>query len=180
MGYSEDQFYIVPLLVYFKCLDKFIENPSDINKKMLTLVKDTCVQIIKRSDDFGKIFTEKLRNFEACPINRTKDWIPNFKVFLAQTLCAIEAGVIKKDEFDWMKIIRFIVEEGSRRLIAKATEVPSKRAQWNYFNGNQTSKIIEKAMSLKNLNPDHKMSLNDILNKLSGGNSDDNSEEAKN
>ena len=147
---------------------------------MLSLVKDTCVQIIKRSEDFSKIFTEKLRKFEAAPINRTKDWIPNFKVFLAQTLCAIEAGIIKKDEFDWMKIIRFIVEEGPRRLIAKATEVPSKRAQWNYFNGNQTSKIIEKAMSLKNLNPDHKMSLNDILNKLSGGNSNDNSEEAKN
>ena len=179
MGYSEDQFYIVPLLVYFKCLEKFIENPSDINKKMLNLVKDTCVQIIKRSDDFGKIFTEKLRNFEAAPINRTKDWIPNFRVFLAQALCAIEAGVIKKDEFDWMKIIRFIIEEGSRRLISKTAEVPSKRAQWDYFNGNKTSKIIEKAMSLKNLNADHKMSLNDILNKLSGGNSDDNPEEAK-
>ena len=133
MGYSEDQFYIVPLLVYFKCLEKFIENPSDINKKMLILVKETCVQIIKRSDDFGKIFTEKLRKFEAAPINRTKDWIPNFKVFLAQTLCEIEAGVIKKDEFDWMKIIRFIVEEGSRRFIWKRNRSSFKKSTMRIF-----------------------------------------------
>ena len=179
MGYSDDQFYVIPFTVYFKWLNKFTDNPSDVNKKMLNLVKETWIQIVKRHEIFSARLIEKLRNFEAAPINRTKDWIPNFKVFLAQVLCAIEAGVIKKDEFDWMKIIRFIIEEGSRRLIAKETETPSKRAQWEYFNGKRTASIIENAMLIKNLKEEQQLTLKEILEKLNGTKSDDNSEETK-
>ena len=178
MGYSEDQFYIIPYTVYFKWLEKVMESPSDVNKKMLNLVQDTCIQILKRHEVFAGRIKEKLKNFEVAAVNRTKDCIPNFKVFMAQVLCSIEAGLLDKSEFDWIKIFRFLIEEGSRRLITKETEVPSKKAQWDYFNGKSTTKIVEKAMEIKNLKEGIKMTMKEILEKLNGEKAD-NAEEVK-
>lgn len=145
---------------------------------MLRLVKDTCIQILKRHEIFAGRIKEKLKNFETAAINRTKDCIPNFKVFMAQVLCSIEAGLIDKTEYDWVKIFRFLIEEGSRRLITKETEVPSKKAQCDYFNGKTTTKIVEKAMEIKNLKEGEKLTMNEILEKLNGEKAD-NSEETK-
>mmetsp|Transcript_42755 Transcript_42755/g.50110 ORF Transcript_42755/g.50110 Transcript_42755/m.50110 type:complete len:115 (-) Transcript_42755:1280-1624(-) len=41
MGYANDQFFVIPFTVMFKCLEKVFENPSDVNKKMLDVVKTT-------------------------------------------------------------------------------------------------------------------------------------------
>lgn len=73
MGYADDQYYTIPFTVMFKCLEKVQENPSDVNKKMLNLVKETCVQIVKRHEIFANRIVEKLKAFEEAPISRTKD-----------------------------------------------------------------------------------------------------------
>ena len=106
MGYSDDQYFIIPFTVLYRCLEKVNESPTDMNKTILSLVKQTCVEIAKRHEVFASRVVEKLKNFEIAPINRTKDVIPNFKVFLAQVLWWIEVGAIKKEDFDWMKITR--------------------------------------------------------------------------
>jgi hypothetical protein len=73
MGYADDQYYTIPFTVLFKCLEKVQENPSDVNKKMLNLVKETCVQIVKRHEILANRIVEKLKAFEEAPISRTKD-----------------------------------------------------------------------------------------------------------
>lgn len=123
---------------------------------------------MKRHTTFTERLIEKLKNFQEAPINRTKDCIPNFKVFLAQVLSGIEAGVIDKTEgYDWMKIIRFMVEEGSRRLIGKSAEVPTRKQQANMLNNKKTDDIVKEAMEIKGLCEEHQLSQQEIMAKLS-------------
>lgn len=91
-------------------------------------------------------------------------------MFIAQILAAIEAGVIDKDSnIDWQKIIRFMAEEGSRRLISKDAEVPSKKQQANYLNNKRTDEIVSKAMEIKDLSEDKKLTQAEVMELLSGG-----------
>ena len=166
MGYSDDQFYIIPFAVYYKLLEKVAKNQSDVNIKMLKVVKETWLQITQRHEVFRNKIVDKLDNFEVSSINRTKDWIPNFKVFIAQILWMIEIGWIDKEKYNWPKIIRFLVEEGSRRLNSKDTETHSNLSQWDYFNGKVTTKIIEKAMKIIKHPNDRILTAKEILSKL--------------
>jgi hypothetical protein len=170
MGYADDQFYVIPFTVLFKCYEKVQENSNDVNKKMLKLVLDTCVQIVIRHEIFSKNLIEKLKQFESSPSGRTKDCIPNFRVFIAQVISAIEAGVIDKNSnIDWAKIIRFLAEEGSRRLISKQAEVPSKKQLANYLNDKKTDEIVDKAMKIKDLSADKKLTQAEVMELLTGG-----------
>lgn len=80
MGYTESQFYIIPFTVLFRMYEIRNENPSELNNKMLSLILETCVQIVKRHEKFRDQIIEKLKNFEANPIHRTKEFIENFRV----------------------------------------------------------------------------------------------------
>mmetsp|Transcript_42754 Transcript_42754/g.50102 ORF Transcript_42754/g.50102 Transcript_42754/m.50102 type:complete len:428 (-) Transcript_42754:341-1624(-) len=179
MGYANDQFFVIPFTVMFKCLEKVFENPSDVNKKMLDVVKTTCVQIVKRHEKFAEGTLDKLKSFQASPAARTKDHIPNFKVFAAQVLACVEAGVIVKEDFDWPKIVRFLIEECSRRMIGKSVEPPTNIAQCNSLSGHRTTEIVAKAIEIKNLQLDQKLSIDEILEKLNGAKDKDTSEEEK-
>ena len=75
--------------------------------------------------------------------------------------------------------IRFLVEEKCRRLAQKEDDIPSKRTQSDYFNGNKTEKIVSKAMEIKNLSENQKFTVEEILEKLNGEKQIDNSEELK-
>lgn len=120
MGYESTQFYTIPFAVLFKCYNKIQEKDTELNQKILSVVKQTCWQIILRDNDFSTEIVNKLKAFEKYPIKRTKVYISTFKVFFAQILCWIDVGIIDKHQgYDWMKIIRFIIEEGDRRAYAK-------------------------------------------------------------
>ena len=91
-------------------------------------------------------------------------------MFVAQVICAIEAGYIDKTQgFDWMRIIRFMVEEGSRRLIGKSTEPPTKKQQSNFLNHKRTDEIVAKAMEIKGLDENLQLTQNEMLERLQGG-----------
>lgn len=176
MGYADDQFYTIPYTVLYTCYEKYFQNKNDINEKMLRLVKQTCVQIIKRHEVHAQRIIDALKAFQESPSGRTKDCIPNFRVFIAQVLSAIEAGVLDKSkDFDWMKIVRFLVEEEARRLLPKDHEVPTRRQQANFYNDKTTGIIVDQAMKIKDLSVDISLSPQEIMQKLSGG-----SEESKN
>lgn len=169
MGYSEDQFYIIPFTVLFKCYDKVAKSDSELNNKILSVVKETCIEIIKRHPPFAQKIVDKLKAFQAEPISRTKDCIPNFKVFWAQVLCCIEAGVIDKtDGLNWNKILRFAIEEDTRRLIGKSTEVPSKKQQCNILNNKKTDQIVAEAMKIKGLDENKQLTQDEIIATLRG------------
>jgi hypothetical protein len=170
MGYASDQFFIIPYTVLCACYEKYFQNKSDINEKMLRVVKATCIQIIKRHETHAERIIDALKAFQESPSGRTKDCIPNFRVFIAQILSAIEAGVLDKSkDFDWMKIIRFLVEEHARRLLPKNHEIPTRRQQTNFYNDKTTSNIVDQAMKIKGLSADMVLSPEEIMHKLSGG-----------
>jgi len=183
MGYSDDQFYIIPFTVLFKCHEMMFENQNDINKKMFDVVSKTCIEIVKRHEKFRERILEKLNNFQKEPIYRTKDNIENFRVFFAQILTLINAGYIDKSSgFDWPKFIRFTVEECTRRLIPKGSEVPSKRAQADFLNLKKTESIVKEGLEIKGIDPNEKLDKNqmlDRLNNLASEKPSDSAEEAK-
>ena len=179
MGYSDDQFYIIPFTVLFKLYQICQKNESDINRKMFEVVKDTCVQIIKRHPKFREKIIEKLTNFQNDPMHRTKEFVENFRVFFAQILAVIEESkeegfqkdgeertVFNKDNYDWNKIIRFTIEEASRRLIGKTADIPTRRNQANTLNNKVTESIVQKALDIKGIDPNEKLDKNQMLEKL--------------
>ena len=179
MGYSDDQFYIIPFTVLFKLYQICQKNESDINRKMFEVVKDTCVQIIKRHPKFREKIIEKLTNFQNDPMHRTKEFVENFRVFFAQILAVIEESkeegfqkdgeertVFSKDNYDWNKIIRFTIEEASRRLIGKTADIPTRRNQANTLNNKVTESIVQKALDIKGIDPNEKLDKNQMLEKL--------------
>lgn len=91
--------------------------------------------------------------------------------------------VFSKSDFDWHKIIRFAIEEVSRRLIGKSTEVPSRRAQANNLNGKKTEEIIQEALKIKGVDTNEKLNPNELLDRLNrinkGSGEDKTAEEAK-
>jgi len=55
MGYTSEQFFTVPYLVYIKSLNKLAEQPDkEINRKMSAQIEETCVKILETS----KVFQE--------------------------------------------------------------------------------------------------------------------------
>ncbi|CAI2379367.1 unnamed protein product [Moneuplotes crassus] len=163
MGYSDDQFYTIPYTVLYKCYEKCFENNNDINQKMLKLVLQTCVQLQTRHKGHVERIINTLKDFENDPIKRGKDCIPNFKVFLAQILTAIEAGTISDiSEYDWPKILRFLVEEENRRTALKGLETLTIREQSDFFNDGKTNEIVDKALEIKQLSEDAKLTQEEI------------------
>lgn len=47
MGYSSEQQFTVPFLVWMKAEQKAREDVKEINSKMLALIEQTCLEIIK-------------------------------------------------------------------------------------------------------------------------------------
>ena len=48
MGYTPEQLYTIPFLVYAKALAKASKEPNkEVNQKMLRLIEQTCIQILE-------------------------------------------------------------------------------------------------------------------------------------
>jgi len=51
LGYSYEQYATVPFLVLAKALEKYHEDPKEINKKIMILVRQTCFKIVREQKD---------------------------------------------------------------------------------------------------------------------------------
>ena len=63
MGYSSEQFFTIPFLVYIRALTKCKENPTEINQKMLQLIEQTCLKIVETSPTFKAETLNKIVQF---------------------------------------------------------------------------------------------------------------------
>ena len=54
MGYQASQMFAIPFKVLLKALEMDHEAPSEINKKMVALILDTCRALVKYNEDFRK------------------------------------------------------------------------------------------------------------------------------
>ena len=95
MGYAAAQYYTVPFLVLSKMAQKVEKEPTEANKKMFELIKQTCVEIIKGSKKFKSDIITLIINFvkEQKPSGegenlqsgstRTQDVVPSLQVLAA-------------------------------------------------------------------------------------------------
>jgi hypothetical protein len=124
LGYSYSQVKIIPFMVLAKLAEMINEKPdSNFLRFQFTLVKETCIQILKdgSQDHFEEKFSDELikawKNYPDDPAARTVDVIAHNPVFLAQIYIAMEAGYIDKGDnaFSIDKIFRRVIEEEMRR-----------------------------------------------------------------
>lgn len=63
LGYTSEQFEVVPFLVLMKTIEKVEANPTEANKRMLLQVKDTCSQILIADHEKLTLIIERIVNF---------------------------------------------------------------------------------------------------------------------
>lgn len=134
LGYSAEQYFTIPFTVLSTALFKVKQNPTEINKRMLDHIKDTCIQIILTSKTFRAEMIDKAVNFTklgAKESHRTADKVKGVQVLLTQFYCFLEinnfANLIEDETLkqifsDEAKVLemkrnltRFAVEEQLRR-----------------------------------------------------------------
>jgi len=100
MGYSSEQFYTIPFLVYSRALRMYqLEPNKEINKKMLGQIEETCVKMLEFSEVFREETIEKVVKFAYQPPNepsRTQDIIRSLEVLSTQFLCLLKIGNLSK------------------------------------------------------------------------------------
>jgi hypothetical protein len=58
MGYVSSQAFTIPFLVLLKAIDNVAQDPTEINKTILTLVMDTCKDMVSSNDALKKQIIE--------------------------------------------------------------------------------------------------------------------------
>jgi flagellar biosynthesis/type III secretory pathway protein FliH len=61
MGYSSEQLFTVPFLVYMKALQKLTDEPEkEINQKIFSLIEETCIKVVGHSPTFREDVAKKV------------------------------------------------------------------------------------------------------------------------
>lgn len=90
MGYTLAQLYTVPFLVLIKAIEDVAENPSESKKKILSLVMETCVNLVDQSEGLKKQIIDAVNLFNSSPAGRTADVVASINVLVAQAISLIE------------------------------------------------------------------------------------------
>lgn len=142
LGYSSEQYFTIPFTVLATALHKVAQDPSEINKRMLHQIQDTCIRIVTHSKTFRQELITNLINFQTLSAEtsfRTTDKIKGINCFLAQfyTLLSInnfESMIEDADQKAFFSdqakllelkrtVVRFAVEEQLRRVQQKPEKV---------------------------------------------------------
>jgi len=76
MGYQSSQYFTVPFIVLLKALEK-AEGGTQIFKSILSMVLETCKQLMLFNEEFRKNTIESIIEFAKNPISRTADVVPS-------------------------------------------------------------------------------------------------------
>ena len=93
MGYSSEQFFTVPYLVLLKAMLNADKDPSEVNKRILEQVEQTCVVTMDTNRVFRNEVVTRFINFsgkQAQESFRTSDVVKNIPVFAAQVHCLLK------------------------------------------------------------------------------------------
>lgn len=93
MGYSSEQFFTVPYLVLLKAMLNADKDPSEVNKRILEQVEQTCVVTMDTNRVFRNEVVTKFINFsgkQAQESFRGSDVVKNIPVFAAQVHCLLK------------------------------------------------------------------------------------------
>jgi hypothetical protein len=142
LGYSSEQYFTIPFTVLATALHKVAQDPSEINKRMLYQIQDTCIRIVTHSKTFRQELITNLINFQTLSAEasfRTTDKIKGINCFLTQfyTLLSInnfESLIEDADQKAFFSdqakllelkrtVVRFAVEEQLRRVQQKPEKV---------------------------------------------------------
>ena len=87
MGYTPEQYYTIPFLVYIKMLQKLEDEPSkEVNTRMHAQILSTCMNILQFSEQFREETVQRIVDFalQANKIStRTMDVVKSVKVLAA-------------------------------------------------------------------------------------------------
>jgi len=75
MGYAASQAFTVPFLVLLKAIENVASEPTEMNKTILSLVMETCKDMVTCNEALKKQIIEQANQFAAGPANRTADII---------------------------------------------------------------------------------------------------------
>ncbi len=90
MGYSVGQLYSVPFLVLIKAIEDVAENPTESKKRILSLVLETCANLVDHSEGLKKQIIEAVNLFNSDPAGRTADVVASINVLVAQAIALRE------------------------------------------------------------------------------------------
>ncbi|CDW75354.1 UNKNOWN [Stylonychia lemnae] len=134
MGYASSQYFTVPYLVLLKALEKNNSQKVEIYSKIVTLVLETCKNIMSFNEEHRKMAIQQIVDFHKNPESRTADIVASIPVMLAQlyviTLVENYESYLpedfKLDQPTLANIFRFAFEEHSRRCIRSDAEILTK------------------------------------------------------
>ena len=98
MGFTQDQLNIVPFLVLAKAYEKAAAEPTEMNKRIVGLVEETCVQMLTLSSSLCKSVADQVIGFARQGLiekdgkmvgqsTRTQDVVKSIRVLIAQLIC---------------------------------------------------------------------------------------------
>lgn len=137
MGYASSQYFTIPYLVLLRAISKVKEEKgTEMYKNVLHLVTETCINIMKGSEEFRKNTIEMIKKFVDSAEFRTIDAVPSIQVMLAQIYCLMQIEGYEQYLVDGLTlnmdtlqlILRYSVEEMLRRSL-KADMEPLGKSQ---------------------------------------------------
>jgi hypothetical protein len=93
MGYSSEQFFTVPYLVLLKAMLDADKEKTDVRKRILEQVEQTCIVTMDTNRTFRNEVATKFINFsgkQAQESFRTSDVVKSISVFAAQVHCLLK------------------------------------------------------------------------------------------
>ena len=143
MGYTQEQLAVIPFLVLTKALEKFREDPSESNGKMLMMIELTCQKMLEQNTKLTDLVIEQVIAFAYQPdgvSTRTADVVksvtvlagqfycilqmPNFKLLVDRLSPDSQAKLVDEAALTDLKkrLLRFGLEEQNRRTMTEKAE----------------------------------------------------------
>jgi hypothetical protein len=82
MGYTAAQQFVIPFLVLRKALNDQLKEPTEFNKRITSLVLETCAKLMRYSDEFEVRLFKTLIEFASEAGKRTIDIVPSINILV--------------------------------------------------------------------------------------------------
>jgi len=175
LGYSPEQFYTIPFLVLSRALAKSKAEPSEVNRRMVSQILDTCTNMIQYNKTFREEIISKIVNFcqgQDAVSHRTADVVKSVEVLALQyyALLKLENLGASTEDMEHKEIfegktkqifIRYAAEEILRRnqMKEKAEQMVSSISKYLYTD---IDSFVDKVFGRRKVEIEELMNKNDL------------------
>jgi hypothetical protein len=87
---------MIPFKILLRAIYDHNQKPTEMNKRILDILEQTCKSIISGNEEFRKNLIKQVLDFASAPDFRSVDVVPSILIFIAQLSCLLKIEKIEE------------------------------------------------------------------------------------